>query len=101
MIIYFPSIKLSALHINKDDFDLNQVSAKMWATILLKMVKVKSEIRHVNHIPLEDGFIFLAQENNRYDSILLLSLFPINISFILDNSIKSFYCFAIIFISNC
>lgn len=88
MIIYFPSIKLSALHINKDDFDLNQVSAKMWATILLKMVKVKSEIRHVNHIPLEDGFIFLAQEKNKYDSILLLSLFPINISFILDISTK-------------
>ena len=83
MIIYYPSIRLSALHINKDDFDLNQVSTKMWSTILLKMVKVKSEIRHVNHIPLEDGFIFLAEEKNKYDSIILLSLFPINISFIL------------------
>lgn len=88
MIIYYPSIRLSALHINKDDFDLNQVSTKMWSTILLKMVKVKSEIRHVNHIPLEDGFIFLAEEKNKYDSIILLSLFPINISFILDFNSK-------------
>lgn len=84
MIIYYPSIKLSALHINRDDFELNQVSSKMWATILLKLIKVKSEIKHVNHIPLEDGFIFLAEEKNNYDSIILLSLFPINISFILD-----------------
>lgn len=88
MIIYYPSIKLSALHINKDDFELNQVSSKMWATILLKLIKVKSDIKHVNHIPLEDGFIFLAEEKNNYDSIILLSLFPINISFILDEKSK-------------
>jgi len=88
MIIYYPSIKLSALHINKDDFELNQVSSKMWATILLKLIKVKSDIKHVNHIPLEDGFIFLAEERNNYDSIILLSLFPINISFILDEKSK-------------
>ncbi len=88
MIIYYPSIKLSALHINKDDFELNQISSKMWATILLKLIKVKSEIKHVNHIPLEDGFIFLAEEKNSYDSIILLSLFPINISFILDEKTR-------------
>jgi len=84
MLIYYPSIKLSALHVKKEDFELNQISSKMWATILLKLVKVKSEILHVNHIPLEDGFIFLAQEKNPYDSIILLSIFPINISFILS-----------------
>lgn len=88
MIIYYPSIKLSALHINKDDFDLNQISSKMWATIILKLVKIRSEIRHVNHIPLEDGFIFLVEEKNPYDSIILLSLFPINISFILDDQTR-------------
>jgi hypothetical protein len=88
MIIYYPSIKLSALHINKDDFELNQVSSKIWATILLKLVKVKADIKHVNHIPLEDGFIFLADEKNNYDSIILLSLFPINISYILDEKTK-------------
>lgn len=88
MIIYYPSIKLSALHINKDDFELNQVSSKMWATILLKLIKVKSDIKHVNHIPLEDGFIFLTEEKNKYDSTILLSLFPINISFILDEKSK-------------
>lgn len=88
MIIYYPSIKLSALHINKDDFELNQVSSKIWATILLKLVKVKADIKHVNHIPLEDGFIFLAEEKNNYDSIILLSSFPINISYILDEKTK-------------
>ncbi len=88
MIIYYPSIKLSALHIRKDDFELNQMSAKTWAALILKLVKVKSEIRHVNHIPLEDGFIFIAHHNNPYDSLLLLSLFPINISFILDEKTK-------------
>jgi 1-acyl-sn-glycerol-3-phosphate acyltransferase len=88
MIIYYPSIQISALHINKNDFELNQVSAKMWSTILLKFVKVKTEIKHINHIPLEDGFIFLAYDNNPYDSIILLSIFPINISFIFDRKIK-------------
>ena len=88
MIIYYPSIKLSALHIRKDDFELNQMSAKTWAALILKLVRVKSEIRHVNHIPLEDGFIFIAHHNNPYDSLLLLSLFPINISFILDEKTK-------------
>ena len=88
MIIYYPSILLSPLHIRKDDFDLNQVTSKMWATLILKLVKVKSDIAHVNHIPLEDGFIFLANYSNPYDSILLLSLFPINISFILDDKTK-------------
>ena len=88
MIIYYPSIKLSALHIRKDDFELNQMSAKTWAALILKLIKVKSEIRHVNHIPLEDGFIFIAHHNNPYDSLLLLSLFPINISFILDEKTK-------------
>lgn len=88
MIIYYPSIRLSALHINKNDFDLNQISAKMWSTIILKFVKVKTEIKHINHIPLEDGFIFLANENNPYDSSILLSIFPINISFVFDKRIK-------------
>jgi 1-acyl-sn-glycerol-3-phosphate acyltransferase len=88
MIIYYPSIRLSALHINKNDFDLNQTSAKMWSTILLKFVKVKTDIKHINHIPLEDGFIFLATEKNPYDSIILLSIFPINISFIFDKKMR-------------
>lgn len=88
MIIYYPSILLSLLHIRKDDFELNQITSKSWASLLLKLVKVKSEIKHINHIPLEDGFIFLAHETNPYDSILLLSLFPINISFILDETSK-------------
>lgn len=88
MIIYYPSIRISALHINKNDFELNQISAKMWSTILLKFVKVKTDIKHINHIPLEDGFIFLANENNSYDSTILLSIFPINISFIFARKIK-------------
>lgn len=88
MLLYYPSIKLSALHINKDDFDLNQMSAKMWANILLKLVKVKTDIKHINHIPLEDGFIFLANQKNDYDSIILLNIFPLNISFVLDEKTK-------------
>lgn len=88
MIIYYPSIKLSALHINKDDFDLNQMSAKMWSNILLKLVRVKTDIKHINHIPLEDGFIFLTNQKNDYDSIILLDIFPINISFVLNEKTK-------------
>ncbi len=88
MLIYYPSIRLSALHINKNDFDLNQVSAKMWSSILLKLVKVKTEIKHINHIPLEDGFIFLVNQKNPYDSLILLSVFPINISFILNDKMR-------------
>jgi len=88
MFIYYPTILLSPLHINRNDFDLNQVTAKMWSTIILKLVKVKTEILHINHIPLEDGFIFLAEEKNPYDSIILLSIFPINISFILNKTTK-------------
>lgn len=88
MIIYYPSIRLSALHINKNDFELNQISAKMWSSILLKFVKVKTDIKHINHIPLEDGFVFLANENNAYDSTILLSIFPINISFIFDRKMR-------------
>lgn len=88
MLVYYPSILLSPLHINRNDFDLNQVSAKMWSSIILKLVKVKTEIKHINHIPLEDGFIFLANERNPYDSLILLSIFPINISFILNKTTK-------------
>lgn len=88
MFIYYPSILLSPLHINRNDFDLNQVTAKMWSSIILKLVNVKTDIKHINHIPLEDGFIFLADERNRYDSIILLSIFPINISFILNKTTK-------------
>lgn len=88
MLLYYPSIILSALHINRNDFELNQSSAKIWATIVLKLVHVKTDIKHINHIPLEDGFIFMVRESNPYDSIILLSIFPINISFFLNEKSK-------------
>ena len=47
-----------------------------------------SHYKHFTTKEREKILFFLAQEKNKYDSILLLSLFPINISFILDISTK-------------
>ncbi len=82
MIIYYPSFMLSLLHVRKDDIELNQYTAKVIATILLRLIKVKAEMTHKNHIPLEDGHVFIARSSNDYEAALVLAQIPVDISFI-------------------
>ena len=82
MTIYYPSFLLSLLHVRKDDLELNQDTAKVIATILLRLIKVKVEMTHKNHIPLEDGHVFIARYSNEYEPALLLAIAPVDISFI-------------------
>jgi hypothetical protein len=74
---------LSLLHVRKDDIELNQYTAKVIATILLRLIKVKAEMTHKNHIPLEDGHVFIARSSNDYEAALVLAQIPVDISFIL------------------
>lgn len=82
MIIYFPSFMLSLLHVRKDDIELNQYTAKVIATILLRLIKIKAEMTHKNHIPLEDGHVFIGRYSNAYEAALVLAQIPVDISFI-------------------
>lgn len=82
MIIYYPSFMLSLLHVRKDDSELNQYTAKVIATILLRLIKVKAEMTHKNHIPLEDGHVFIARYSNAYEAALVLAQIPVDISFV-------------------
>lgn len=82
MIIYYPSFKLSLLHVRKDDIELNQYTAKVIATILLRLIKVKAEMTHKNHIPLEDGHVFIARYSNDYEATLVLAQIPVDVSFV-------------------
>ncbi len=82
MFIYYPSFLLSLLHVRKDDIELNQYTAKIISTILLRLVKVKAEMTHKNHIPLEDGHVFIARYSNDYEAALVLAQIPVDISFV-------------------
>lgn len=82
MIIYYPSFLLSLLHVRKDDSELNQYTAKIIATILLRLIKVKADMTHVNHIPLEDGHVFIARYSNDYEAALMLAQSPVDLSFV-------------------
>lgn len=88
MIIYYPSILLSLLHVRKDEPELNQYTAKVIATILMRLVKVKSEMTHINHIPLEDGHVFIAKYSNDYEAALVLSLMPVDLAFVFGQKAK-------------
>jgi len=86
LLIYIPSLWLSRLHILKADFEMRLDLVRVWSSTLLKMIKTKVQLIHKNHIPLEDGYVFLVNHTSAYDVMMLTDVFPVNFGLILDKN---------------
>ncbi len=84
LLIYIPSLWLSRLHILKADFEMRLDLLRVWSSTLLKMTKTNVKLIHKNHIPLENGYVFLVNHTSAYDVMVLAEVFPVNFGLILD-----------------
>ena len=85
MIIYYPSLWLSKLHTLSGDAALRLDLLRVWSATLLKMMKIEPRLIHPNHIPLEDGYVFLVQHQHALDLLALAQILPIDFGLILDS----------------
>jgi len=84
MIFVLPSIAYSKRQVNDESYSNRLELTKKWARSILKRFKVTIDVRNTNLIPLEDGYTFVSNHDNKYDGLVLLVANPLNFSFFLN-----------------
>lgn len=81
MMLVLPSITYSRRQAKSESYLTRLGLTKKWSAFILKRLKVNLIVRNTNLIPLEDGYTFISNHNDKYDGHVLLVANPLNFSF--------------------
>lgn len=73
LFVFLPAMYFSALHGQKQPFSVRFEMAKTWSSMVLKKAKAKLVVSDAQHIPLQDGMLFVANHQGSLDAFMLLA----------------------------
>lgn len=88
MPFVYPAIFFSSLHVLKASDELRYTVYLIWAQWLLKMSSTKVTILQKQLIPLENGYVFVAQQANKMDPLIVSAALPVQTYFMLDQKAR-------------
>lgn len=84
LIILYPSLWLSRLHLLRSDEALKLDLLRVWSGTFLRMMRLKPSLYNQNHIPLEDGYVFIVEHKSSLDLLALAQVLPLDFALIQD-----------------
>lgn len=84
MVILYPSLWLSRLHLMRADVGLKLDLVRVWSSTFLRMMKLKPVLENQNHIPLEDGYVFLVEHKSNLDLLAIAQVLPVDFTLVMD-----------------
>ena len=81
LIFVVPTMFFTRLHSKKLDFSGRFQITRIWANFIVRNAAVRLDVKHVNLIPLEDGYTFISNHDSNYDGLLMIAGNPLEFSF--------------------